>query len=186
MENESKGEKVKDKKKLRTITVPPNHSWNKPLLQEAAASEIHDQGTTALHEASRNGHTEITELLLNHGASVDAVSLRGRTPLHCAAYKGFVEPVKVLLAHGANYNLHSFDGRTALHDAALMGHTEVAIVLLEAGADPDLRTYHNSFAPVDVAATKKLTKIIETIVSNVTPFILRYFCLLYCLRILSS
>ena len=153
------------KKKLRTITVPPNHTWNKPMLQEAAAFEVHDQGTTALHEASRNGHTEITELLLKHGAIVDARSVRGRTPLHLASYRGFVEPVKVLLAHGANYNLHSEDGRTALHDAALMGHTDVAIALLNAGADPDLRTFHNSLAPVDIAATPELTKIIDTIVS---------------------
>eukprot|EP01052_Picozoa_sp_SAG31_P010974 SAG31_NODE_611_length_13558_cov_224.959730_10_plen_966_part_00 len=48
------------------------------------------KGYTALHLAAANGHTAVTQLLLNLGAEASAVSLRGGgwNPLHCAARNG--------------------------------------------------------------------------------------------------
>ena len=48
------------------------------------------------------------QVLLAHGAAVDAVELKGRTPLHHAAYAGHAACVHVLLRHGAS--LEAADG----------------------------------------------------------------------------
>ena len=151
---------------VKNKAVPVTHgSWNGPLLLDAEANDVRDQGITALHEACRNGHTEIAEVLIQNGAQVNVTSSLGRTPIHFAAYKGHVGPVRVLLEHGADIHKRGLDGRTPLHDAALMGHTDIAFALLEHGADPDLQSFHNSFSAVDIAATQELAKIIDTIVS---------------------
>ena len=56
-------------------------------------------GETPLHEAARGGHDDILQLLLNHGASVNAVDNDGDTPLHDAAREGHVKCVKVCLVN---------------------------------------------------------------------------------------
>ncbi|KAL6431696.1 hypothetical protein ACFW04_007321 [Cataglyphis niger] len=75
-------------------------------------------GYTPLHFAARHGHFEVCELLLNHGANVNAItpSIKA-TPLHRAATQGHVKTVETLLRHGANANLKDIDGKTALHRA---------------------------------------------------------------------
>lgn len=45
-------------------------------------------GWTPLHLASYFGHKEAVELLLDHGADIDAVNDFGDTPLHKAAFVG--------------------------------------------------------------------------------------------------
>jgi hypothetical protein len=57
-------------------------------------------------------HPEKIQLLLDHGADVNAPGLRGRTALHYAASAGHTRVVQLLLAHGANPNLPDADGRT--------------------------------------------------------------------------
>ena len=55
-----------------------------------------DSGWQALHYASNNGRVAATKLLLEAGASVDAVGSKGRTALHHAAEKDHVGVVEVL------------------------------------------------------------------------------------------
>lgn len=89
-----------------------NRLLQKGVLVDAADSA----GYTALHYATRGGHVRVCEILLEHGAKVNART-RGikATPLHRAAYMGHVEVVDLLLRHGAAPNLTDVDGRTALH-----------------------------------------------------------------------
>ncbi|XP_066596113.1 ankyrin repeat domain-containing protein 39-like [Prorops nasuta] len=89
------------------------------LLRKGVSVDIEDSaGYTALHYSARNGHYEISELLLKNGASVD---VRTRcvlaTPLQRAASQGHVKIVQLLLRHGASANLQDVDGCTALHRA---------------------------------------------------------------------
>ena len=60
-----------------------------------------------LNHASRNGHTEIAELLIAKGADVNAVDDKGKnkfTPLICASINGQLEVAKLLIAKGADVN----------------------------------------------------------------------------------
>ena len=59
------------------------------------------KGETALLDASFWGRLEIAEMLIQHGAKVDAKAEKGITPLHDAARMGNVEMARLLLKHGA-------------------------------------------------------------------------------------
>jgi len=52
-------------------------------------------GRTAAAAAAAAGAAEVLEVLLAHGATVDARDLKGRTPLHHAAYAGHAECAQV-------------------------------------------------------------------------------------------
>ena len=51
----------------------------------------HLAGFTALHEAAKEGHKVIVELLIANGGDVNAKNRSGKTPLHNAAEYGHKE-----------------------------------------------------------------------------------------------
>lgn len=67
-----------------------------------------------LHNACSYGHYEVTELLLKHGACVNAMDLWQFTPLHEAASKNRVEVCSLLLSHGADPTLVNCHGKSAV------------------------------------------------------------------------
>ncbi len=78
--------------------------------------------------------TSVIELLLAHGAELDATNNRGNTALRNAITVGDLKTVKLLLLHGAAIN----GGRNATSDlavAAERGHLEIVQLLLDHGAD---------------------------------------------------
>jgi hypothetical protein len=79
-------------------------------------------GWTPLHWAAYNGHIEISRLLLQNGAEVNARSSNGYTPLHWAARNGHVDILHLLVENGANLEAQSNYGERALHLAAYFGH----------------------------------------------------------------
>lgn len=66
-----------------------------------------------LHLASRNGHTNVVEVLLSAGVNVNILTTSG-TALHEAALCGKDSVVKTLLDAGADLNATDSEGRTAL------------------------------------------------------------------------
>ena len=119
------------------------------------------RGQTALMWAVANRHPDVTRVLLEHGAAVDARTtavrqLRGTgersttspqgatyfdaggfTPLLFAARHGAVDSARRLLDAGADLNDTAADGNSALVMAAMSGHGLLAELLLDRGADPD-------------------------------------------------
>ena len=87
-----------------------------------------------------NGHHEIVDLLLEHGADANAAAF-GHSALAHAALKNHLHCVRVLLEHGAAHSDtgDSSDSWTPTMLAAAGGHGEIINVLLEAGADHTLR-----------------------------------------------
>ena len=97
------------------------------------ADSAHIRGdvlSDAVFAAARNGHTEVVEYLLDHGAQVDAKGVFGATGLHWAAINGHRETVELLIARGANLTIRDerFDG-TPEGWANEGGHTDLAGLL---------------------------------------------------------
>ena len=157
---------------------------NKPavigtLLDNGANTELEDErGFTPLHwtvevnidEKSPNVTTikrrvalEVAELLIRHGAEVDAHSGEEYwTPLYAAlASDAGFEIVEMLLDHGADVNIGNQTGLTPLHLAANDGF-EVIKLLLERGSAPSINTCsENGFSPFSSALGGATLEIVE-------------------------
>ncbi|HTO81056.1 MAG TPA: ankyrin repeat domain-containing protein, partial [Methylomirabilota bacterium] len=69
----------------------------------------------------------VLDLLLAHGAPLDAADNRGRTALMIAAERGHPEVIAALLAAGADRALRDHDGKTALDLATADGVKQALI-----------------------------------------------------------
>lgn len=75
-------------------------------------------GATFLSAAAGRGDVDIAEILIAHGADVNAKDRGGNTALHAAAWDGRDEVVKLLLSKGAEADAKRSDGLTPLINAA--------------------------------------------------------------------
>jgi ankyrin repeat protein len=103
------------------------------------------------HLASRSGHVEVAQVLVQHGADPTAQDKDGWTPLLWASLSGHVQTVHFLVEHGANPTAQNKDGWNPLHAASLNGHVEIVHFLVENGAN---RTAQNKdgWTPLLVAS----------------------------------
>jgi len=89
---------------------------------------------TALQLAAFAGSEDASRLLIDAGASLDAVDAVGTTALFTAAYKGHARVCSLLLARGADVKIHSRIGYTALHAAAQGGNVSAIEAFVRDGA----------------------------------------------------
>jgi len=83
-----------------------------------------------LYVAAARGNIALADLLLAHGAEIDAVDLgTGRTALHQAALRGDQQFIRFLLARGANRQAIDTAGHTPL-EVAEMAQKRAAVELL--------------------------------------------------------
>jgi ankyrin repeat protein len=101
-----------------------------------------DSCETPLLVASREGHSQVARVLLEHGANVESRNESGPdwSPLERATKNGHVEVIKVLLEHGADVMTLETNGETPLHLALAYGQPAAARVLLEHGADVNAKS----------------------------------------------
>ena len=103
----------------------------------------------ALHYAVDGGHVDVAELLIRHGADIEALTIDHDTPLLLAigsvktetkqsnqyttkeSAKTFDNCLNLLLSYGANVNICDKNGKTAMH---LVQSTHNALLLLSHGA----------------------------------------------------
>lgn len=97
-------------------------------------------GLTALHSASKEGHTRIVEELISRGANVHARTLKGNTALHIASLAGHEPVVRLLIENGADVDAQSVSGFTALYMAAQENHESIVKLLLASGANQNIAT----------------------------------------------
>ena len=112
-------------------------------LQDILASDpgaVHafsGDGWTPLHLAAAFGTPAAVDMLLQHGALVDAVSKNPQRnqALHAALALGRDrESVRLLLAHGADPNAMQAGGFTPLFSAATANRRDLVEMLIESGA----------------------------------------------------
>ncbi|KAL8129662.1 hypothetical protein V2J09_018817 [Rumex salicifolius] len=91
--------------------------WTGPEKVELEAKNMY--GETPLHMAAKNGCNEAAELLLSHGAFVEAKANNGMTPLHLAVWYSIrsedCSTIKTLLEHNANCSAKDDDGLTPIN-----------------------------------------------------------------------
>jgi uncharacterized protein len=130
--------------------------------QPELISATEDKGSP-LHFATIENKREIVDLLLAHGADLNARDGEfNMTPAGWANEKGHLQMVQYLFERGAVVNLYSAAAfglidrvrqclskeqdsinekqhyGTALHEASLWGHPEIVKLLIASGADPGL------------------------------------------------
>jgi len=83
-------------------------------------------GVRPLNSAAAGGHGDVSRLLVERGADVNAAQAQEFTPLHAAAQNGDADLVAVLLAAGADKDARLEDGRAAADVALEAGHEALA------------------------------------------------------------
>ena len=110
--------------------------------------------------ATFNGNVGILDLLLAHGAVIDA-RVDGRTALHDLLRYRRPRCVPWLLDHGADANAATASGDRPLHFAVTSGaRPETVAALLDAGADPALRNAAGATA-ASLAGLKGNAKVLD-------------------------
>jgi uncharacterized protein len=139
------------------------------LIEAKANINAHDgqEGFTALHWAAFKGYPEMTKLLVEKGADVNAKSRMGLTPIMQATMWGHDRIVSYLLSKGARPNEADNDGLTALHNAVSDGQVKVVKALLAGGADPNVKSAKGVTA-ADVARKKNNPEILAALAAH-TP-----------------
>ncbi|EQC30617.1 hypothetical protein SDRG_11672 [Saprolegnia diclina VS20] len=80
------------------------------------ATDLND-GATLLHDAAARGFVEMVQLLLAHGANIDAVDVDGSTPIMYAIYNDQPQMLRFLLEAGAAPDMTNVAGLGAIHIA---------------------------------------------------------------------
>ena len=141
-------------------------SCAKLLLDKSAETEVQGNGgRTPLYNAALNGHSELCELLLKHGAKPNVFN-EGDPILFRVATDGNLGIVKLLIENGAEINAtnHS-EGRSALQGASNIGHKAVVAYLLENGADVHSGDDYG-WTPIHLAATHGFAEIVELLIDS--------------------
>lgn len=113
--------------------------------------------------AVNSDYFEISSLLLDNGANVDAVCSEGQTALHYAAKNDSMGIINLLLDHGASVNREDLDGQRPLAVAIVSENLPAARVLLERGAENAIGT-NPSHLPLNLASTVDMLEIIPTLI----------------------
>ncbi|CAJ0598466.1 unnamed protein product [Cylicocyclus nassatus] len=125
-------------------------------LPEVDVNHRNNNRQTALHYAASKNHAEITHLLLEAGADVNAADKFGATPLHRAASQGHDKIVHMLLARPKIYiDPRNSEGSTPLFLACEEGREDAAIALARKGASLTLKNKEEECA-LDVVRTTDL------------------------------
>src|SRR6266404_5529177 len=127
--------------KVGTIPTEPSYFLlqNHFLVQDVDAKN--KDGDSPLHLACFYGSLEVTQVLLDHGATVDMEDDDGEPPLHLVSRGEYdseqtaIDVARLLLERGADVNSKDKNQDTPLHNAVFEGRLEIARTLLYHGTN---------------------------------------------------
>ena len=139
------------------------------LAKGSSPEEDDSHKDRGLYHAAWQGHLDVVELLLEHGADANYVDEEGlfsaeTTVLHRAVQEGEPRIVGLLLEHGADptarRSLPPYHEITPLHEAAIYGHVRVAEQLIAYGAAVNAGAYRadkmdEPITPLDIALDRE-------------------------------
>ncbi|EME80393.1 uncharacterized protein MYCFIDRAFT_183545 [Pseudocercospora fijiensis CIRAD86] len=125
-----------------------------------AASDVPQDGKTALHIAAESGRLSTVQLLLRLNSNVLAQDSMGRTSLHLAVGNQQQSVVEELVKRPACLDVREKDGRTALHIAVTQGHDGIVGSLLGAGAMLEVKDARGQ-TPLHIAAANGQDAILQ-------------------------
>ncbi|GAX74144.1 hypothetical protein CEUSTIGMA_g1593.t1 [Chlamydomonas eustigma] len=125
------------------------------------------KSATCLMHAAYNGHLPAVELLLHHGADLEAEDINGYTALIISTFGDRASAAYALLVKGAKVDAADFLGRTALHHAAFLGSINCVHVLLDAGASATAKT-REGVGPMTLAIQNRQTDVMEALTRALT------------------
>ena len=158
---------ARDREGYTPLTRAARAGWVdgvKLLLHRGADANaaIDFYGETSLHRAvyaRGDAASQMVDLLIRHGANVNARCRSRRTPLVDAVYMRRTDLVQQLLRAGADVNVADCHGFTALHCAAAIDEAGAVATLLLAGADPRARDDAGA-TPLEVARERGATSVV--------------------------
>jgi ankyrin repeat protein len=118
-----------------------------------------DLASTPLHLAVRNGYRSVVEVLLAHGAGVNATNGLGMTPLHVASAEGHRSLMTLLIDQGAEIDARDATGRTPLAWATERQQEAAAVWLIQQTASVTLAD-EAGVTPLHLAADKDLPGVV--------------------------
>jgi ankyrin repeat protein len=121
---------------------------------------------THLHQAATYGWFHVAELLLEHGAEINAFNKDHRTPLATTIDHGHVELAQLLIERGADIHLADVHGNTPLIYAVRDSLTPIVKMLLERGADPNRPAKGGLGCPIDIAGWAGNPAVIDLLVAH--------------------
>lgn len=118
-----------------------------------------EEGLSGLMLAARNGHREVTEVLLKAGADIEAINANGSTALTFASFSGKAVVAEQLIKAGAKVNHSNSKGHTPLLAAASQGNKNTVRLLLEYEAEPRAAATDGA-TPISYAQENGFTEIV--------------------------
>ena len=96
-----------------------------------------------LNATEKNCWIEVTKLLLEHNADIEARDKNNQTPLHHAAKSSYERLAQLLLKHNAHVEARDKNNYTPLHHAVFHRSKDMLKLLLEHNADIEARDEDN-------------------------------------------
>ena len=123
-----------------------------------------NQGMTPLMLAAYTGRANVSRLLLDRGAALEARNIGEGTALYACCQEGHRRVARLLLDRGAVVDSAATFGRTPLYAACEEAHLDIAELLLDRGAAANARL-HSGDTPLMVASQRADIELAKLLIS---------------------